>query len=101
MTDLLVHQRDLVVSTQGRAFWIVDDLTPLHAMAAEQVEVARGAKVQPSPGWLFAPRPGYRSGTRGVTIDYHLAEAPKDPVKIEILDAKNTAIATLLERAAP
>jgi len=33
ITDLMVHQNDLVVSTQGRAFWILDDITPLHQLA--------------------------------------------------------------------
>lgn len=30
ITDIEVHQKDLVLSTQGRAFWILDDLNPLH-----------------------------------------------------------------------
>ena len=30
ITDLYVQQNDLVVSTQGRSLWILDDLTPLH-----------------------------------------------------------------------
>ncbi len=29
ITDLMVHRNDLVAATQGRAFWILDDLTPL------------------------------------------------------------------------
>ena len=33
ITDLVVHQNDLVVSTQGRGFWIFDDLTPLHEIS--------------------------------------------------------------------
>src|SRR5262249_33084461 len=36
VTDLAVHRKDLVVVTQGRGFWILDDLTPLQAGAAEQ-----------------------------------------------------------------
>tara|TARA_Y100000768_G_scaffold105208_1_gene77100 strand:+ start:24 stop:3140 length:3117 start_codon:yes stop_codon:yes gene_type:complete len=33
ITDLVVHQNDLVVATQGRGFWIFDDLTPLHEIS--------------------------------------------------------------------
>ncbi len=33
ITDLVVHQNDLVVSTQGRGFWIFDDLTPLYEIS--------------------------------------------------------------------
>lgn len=30
ITDLKVHQGDLIAATAGRAFWILDDLKPLH-----------------------------------------------------------------------
>src|SRR5439155_17837402 len=29
VTDLVIKDQDLVISTQGRAFWILDDVTPL------------------------------------------------------------------------
>ena len=32
VTDIKVHQKDLVVSTMGRGFWILDNVTPLHQM---------------------------------------------------------------------
>ena len=35
ITDLKVHQNDLVVATQGRGFWIYDDLTPIHELSDE------------------------------------------------------------------
>ena len=35
ITDLKVHQNDLVVATQGRGFWIYDDLTPIHELSEE------------------------------------------------------------------
>jgi photosystem II stability/assembly factor-like uncharacterized protein len=34
ITDLKLHQDHLLASTQGRAFWILDDLTPLRKNAA-------------------------------------------------------------------
>jgi photosystem II stability/assembly factor-like uncharacterized protein len=49
ITDLQVQARrgDLVVATQGRSFWVLDDLTPLRELAAEpDVSGAR----------LFTPR---------------------------------------------
>jgi photosystem II stability/assembly factor-like uncharacterized protein len=33
VSDLIVHHDDLVVATEGRGFWVMDDLTPLHQMA--------------------------------------------------------------------
>ena len=34
VTDMKVHRDDLVLSTQGRSFWLLDDLTPLRELAA-------------------------------------------------------------------
>ena len=34
ITDLKLHQDHIIASTQGRAFWILDDLTPLRKAAA-------------------------------------------------------------------
>ena len=34
VTDLRVQHKDLILSTQGRSFWILDDLTPLHQVNA-------------------------------------------------------------------
>ncbi len=35
ITDMLVYDDDLVVATAGRAFWILDNLTPLHQLSSE------------------------------------------------------------------
>ena len=51
VTDLLVKEKDLVVATQGRAFWILDDLTPLYQLSGK----VSGAKAH-----LFGPRDTYR-----------------------------------------
>jgi photosystem II stability/assembly factor-like uncharacterized protein len=55
--DLEVHQGDLAVATQGRSFWILDDLTPLRELAEDPVvadarlftprDAARGASEPP------------------------------------------------------
>ncbi len=47
VTDMKVHQGDLALSTQGRAFWILDNLEPLRQM---------NAQVQTRGTYLFAPR---------------------------------------------
>jgi hypothetical protein len=75
---------DVVVSTYGRGLYILDDITPLEQMAEKAT--GQGAR-------LFAPRPTYRF-TRGgrAFINYELKAAPKDGVKIEILDAAGKAI---------
>jgi photosystem II stability/assembly factor-like uncharacterized protein len=45
------HFNDLVVSTYGRGFWILDDLSPVQQLTAE---------VQASSAFLFEPRDAYR-----------------------------------------
>lgn len=56
--DLKVHRGDLAVATQGRSFWVLDDLTPLRELAAK---VGSGA-AEGGHGWgddpvvLFTPR---------------------------------------------
>ncbi|MEZ4585093.1 MAG: hypothetical protein R2909_01675 [Gemmatimonadales bacterium] len=51
VTDVLVHRKDLVLSTMGRSFWIMDDLSPLHQL---------GAAVAEGPAYLFEPRDALR-----------------------------------------
>jgi photosystem II stability/assembly factor-like uncharacterized protein len=47
VTDIRVQRGDLVVSTMGRSFWIMDDVTPLRALAAGP---ARAISSSASPG---------------------------------------------------
>ncbi|MEX1183726.1 MAG: hypothetical protein WEF86_10870 [Gemmatimonadota bacterium] len=82
ISDFKVYRRDLVVATQGRAFWIVDDLTPLHQASPSVVS---------APAHLFTPRAAYRMSGSTARIDFHLAAAPV-PVLLEILDADGTTI---------
>ncbi len=49
--DLAIEQGDLVAATYGRAFWILDDITPLRQLDA-QTPLAQAL--------LFAPRPAIR-----------------------------------------
>jgi len=72
VTDLAVKEQDLVVATQGRGFWILDDLTPLHSMDAEVASKAVH---------LFQPRRGLRLGAGqggGLTLSYLLDEKAAD-----------------------
>jgi photosystem II stability/assembly factor-like uncharacterized protein len=89
VTDIKVHHKDLVVSTQGRAIWILDNLTSLHQFSSQ---------VKTSKGYLFKPRDGYRTRVGptnlGPVIDYYLSSAKMLAVVIEILDAKGTVLNT-------
>ena len=87
IADIKVHHQDLIVATQGRAFWILDDVTSLHQLTSQ---------LKPSATHLFKPREGYRTrvgpNSLGPTIDYYLPSVPADAVVIEILDAKGNVL---------
>ncbi|MEJ8568035.1 WD40/YVTN/BNR-like repeat-containing protein [Elongatibacter sediminis] len=99
ITDLRVKDGDLVAATQGRSFWILDDLTPLHALEPAVSEEAVH---------LYEPRTAYRINVsrwprddggenppEGVVIRYSLAEALPangDPLTLEILGSDGEVI---------
>jgi hypothetical protein len=103
VTDLKIHKKDLVLSTQGRSFWILDNLTPLHQMADAVTASAT----------LFKPRDAYRfrytagfggvESTRsnpadpqyppaGAMVDYWLPNGTTGAVTLEVVDGSGTVI---------
>ena len=87
ITDIKIHHRDLVVTTQGRGFWIMDNVSALHQLAPA---------ITASAAHLYTPRAGYRTrvspAVLGPIVDYYLPAAPAGPVTIEILDASGAAV---------
>lgn len=108
IADLTIQKRDkdLVAATQGRAFYILDDLPVLYQMAdAEKADV-----------YLFKPEEAYRTqgggGFRtpnttvgenppnGTVIYYYLKNKPTD-VTIEIMDASGKLVKKFTNKATP
>jgi photosystem II stability/assembly factor-like uncharacterized protein len=95
---------DLVISTYGRGFWILDDLGPLQKLTPE---------VSASSANLFAPRPAWRFGNiqgnvsmsddptagqnppYGADINYWLKSAPQNAPTIAIADAAGKTVRTI------
>ena len=104
--DLMVQERekDLVVATHGRSFWILDDLTPLY-------QLADAAK---SSTFLFQPRPAYRmrggggfgrsaasigkNPPSGAVISYIFKDRPKGEIKLEFIDKAGKLIKSYSSR---
>ena len=90
VTDLKVHRNDLVVATQGRSFWILDELTPVRQLTADVVSSRRHLFRPPAAHRV--DRSGYygerapESPPRGAVLDYFLAEAHGDEITLEILE---------------
>jgi len=95
--DLLVHGDDLIAATQGRAIWVLDDLSPLRQLDADTAKQSAA---------LFAPAPALRvranqnkdtplppeepvgeNPPNGAIFDYWLAAAPKGAVALEVRDS--------------
>jgi photosystem II stability/assembly factor-like uncharacterized protein len=96
ITDMTIKENDLVVATQGRSFWVLDDLT-LVQQAAKGQGIAAGKGLQ-----VFPVNPAYRlSGFRneqprnagfnppnGVVANYHLPELKEtDTLVVTVMDA--------------
>jgi len=92
ITDIKLAHGDLILSTQGRGFWILDNLSPLHNLS--------------SANHLYAPREAVRSVRAGgfgrgstlqyplpgAQIDYYLASAPAGDLVMQILDSNGKMI---------
>ncbi len=105
VTDLAVHRKNLVVATQGRSFWILDDLNVLQELEAE---------TSVEEDILFTARPAYRaffqqagdsidnvegsSPPNGAVINFFLAEEGAEEVELEILDREDNVLRTFSGR---
>ncbi|HSP15257.1 MAG TPA: hypothetical protein VLV78_10945 [Thermoanaerobaculia bacterium] len=92
--DIDVHGNDLVIATHGRAFWILDDVTPLRqtATTAPYLFAPATAVRFRSAGFTGTPMPKdepmAENPRSGASIDY-VAPASAGPVTLEILDAND------------
>ena len=110
VTDLVIRDNDLVASTAGRSFWILDDLSSIQqrvrAGSAEAFTL-----FTPKPAYrLFGPPPFYlvteasygKNPQEGVTIDYWLRDKPDSgTLVLEILDKQGNIVRRYSNTAAP
>ncbi|MEO6222825.1 MAG: glycosyl hydrolase, partial [Vicinamibacterales bacterium] len=82
VSDLIVEARDLVISTHGRGFYVLDDIAPIRQF----IPAAAAA----SPAYLFAPEDAYRS-TNGAQIKYWVT-GPVTNLTIDIVDKAGTVV---------
>lgn len=101
ITDLQIRNNDLVAATQGRAFWILDDLSPVQQLSEEVAEADH---------YLFKPGLSYQVGgsqgnsltegqnpPHGALIYYTFKEKPdtsKVEVKLDILNNEEEILRT-------
>lgn len=101
ITDLAVKNDNLIAATQGRSFWLIDDLTVLQQLNNE---------VASSDSYLYKPMPSYRmnggQGGRfggnlkgvgknhpgGVMVHFYLKDTAKTSASLEIMEADGSLI---------
>jgi photosystem II stability/assembly factor-like uncharacterized protein len=100
ITDLTIKNDNLIAATQGRSFWLIDDLTPLHQL---------NSTIASSDFHLFKPMPSYRmnggqGGFRGasktegknhpggVMIHYYVKDTAKTVASLEIMEMNGQLI---------
>ncbi|MFQ5636993.1 MAG: WD40/YVTN/BNR-like repeat-containing protein [bacterium] len=105
ITDLTIRNNDLIAATQGRAFWILDDLTPLHQINDTMAQ---------ADFYLFKPGMTYRmdgsnpetpgigkNPPAGAILYYYFAEAPDTSevsVTLEILNSADQVVRSFTPR---
>jgi photosystem II stability/assembly factor-like uncharacterized protein len=97
------HFGDLVLSTYGRGFWILDDISPLRQINSEMLKA--GCYVfKPRPAYRFQITEGYSLGQhggyyqdppKGAALNYYLKEKPEGEVKVRILDADQALVKSI------
>ncbi|MFQ5824343.1 MAG: glycosyl hydrolase [bacterium] len=98
--DMIIQPRekDLVVATHGRSFWILDDLSPLHEIN-DEIAIADRHLFKVRPTFRIRSFSFRRSGLsigknppNGAVFYYYFKEKPKEEVKLEILDETGNLI---------
>lgn len=112
ISDITVHDDDVAISTYGRGFWILDDVTPLRQ--------ARAALASTTPVYFYKPAPASRirwdntqdtplppemivgpNPPEGAILDYYLPADASGTVTLQIKDARGTVVREFSSVAPP
>jgi photosystem II stability/assembly factor-like uncharacterized protein len=88
VSDLVVEERDLVIATHGRSFWILDDLSALRQMTPAMLAGGDGSRAR-----LLRPADAV-GRTAPAIIDYYLTSAV-DSVVVDIFDPAGARVRSL------
>jgi len=88
--DIKVEERDLVIATHGRSFFVMDNIVTLRQW---------GAQTSSTGLYLFKPEDVRRGLDRALAIDYSLKQ-PAEKVTIDVLDGQGKLIRSFSGTAA-
>ena len=96
INDIQIKNKDILIATQGRAMWSLDNVSALHQVTPQ----TRLSEIH-----LFAPRDGYRTSTAaqilGPNIDYYLPTPASGTVTVDILDQGGRVVNSYSSDARP
>ena len=97
ITDLTIRQGDLVAATQGRGFWVLDDLSVIRqlddGLANELLHVfTPGATAMVRGRGRESSSVEGKNPPRGVTLSYYIASEQEGPLEIEILNESGQVV---------
>ena len=100
ITDLAIKNNNLIAATQGRSFWMIDDLTPIHQLTNSIIK-EDVILFKPQDSYAMSGGNGKTSKTAGtnhpggVAINYFIKEkGDKELVSLKIYDINNVLIKT-------
>lgn len=101
ITDIKIFRGDLILSTMGRAFWILDNITALRDAQINQLKNDvvlfkpdntiryRYPKIRGNTGTATYPR-------TSVILDYYLPASNTSEIQLEIVDKNNNVVASIV-----
>jgi photosystem II stability/assembly factor-like uncharacterized protein len=109
--DLVIKNNDLVVATHGRAFWIMDDISPLRQLT-DAIKSEPAHLFQPSTAMRIRAtthgdtpippeEPAGENPPPGAIFYYYLKSPTQGEVKLEVLDAKGQVVRTYSSKDKP
>jgi len=103
ITDMALKDNDLILATQGRSFWVLDDLNILwdEVGAATAKETVRLFSVHPTAGYGGGGKTSETAGTNhpaGVQLYFNLPETSKE-AELKFMDAQGELIRTFSTKA--
>ncbi|HQZ97798.1 MAG TPA: hypothetical protein PLP21_15860, partial [Pyrinomonadaceae bacterium] len=110
ITDITVQKRekDLVVATQGRSFYVLDNLPVLYQLS--EAEKATAYLFKPEDSYRTAGGGGFRlpatatvgrNPASGAVVNYYLKTKPAKDVTVEFLDSQNSVVRRFARRIDP
>jgi len=99
ITDLKIFRGDIVISTMGRGFWILDNITSLRQSQINNLkETPHLFKPDNTIRYRYPnARSSFPSYPRtSVILDYYLPKDTKGGIQLEILNANKEVVSTIL-----